>query len=199
MKTNELLSNCESAVAKVETNLAKLDELTKDHAKLTATLQHIASQRAELIAGNADDKKKLSGIKDLDAQKEIRTMDLAKVESQIGCAQQEIITAAIDANGKVQALKEAMIAAEKAKAKAVLLEVFPQKVVGLMEAYLGHATEVKKLDIEYSSFIPAKVDFCLSQARKLRGQLETLKGNPPVAQPAVKSGTKARPAMQIAV
>ena len=196
---SDLLQAAQSAVELVETNLAKLDDLTKDHAKLTATLQHIASQRAELIAGDADDKKKLTGIKDMDAQKEIRAMDLAKLESQIGCSQQEIITAAIDANGKVQELKEAMMAAEKAKAKAVLLEVFPAKVVGLMEAYLGHATEVKKLDIEYLPFAPAKVDFCLVQARKLRGQLDTLRSNVPVAQPAVKSVAKARPAMQIPV
>lgn len=193
----DLLQIAESAVTEAESKLAQLDVLVQTHSELTSNIESLSQQRNDVLAGDESDTRKVATMQKLDLTAEVRRSDLAKVADQIEEAKQAVIAAGISASQAIHTLKDNLIAAAKTAAKEVLLSVFDNSVVKLLEPYLNHAKAVKALAIDHLPFVgPDKTDHNLAMTARVRGQLETLKGNAPVPQTAAPAVVELVPAKE---
>ena len=113
----------------------------------------------------------------------MKRADLANLGAVIAEAKKAVISAAIAASNGVNALRDSLAESAKTEARKVLLAVFPEQVVKLLASHLNYALAVKALHIDFLPWVSNKEAESIANARKLRGQLQILKGNAPT--PAV--------------
>ena len=183
---SDLLSKADESITLVELQLTKISQLTAEANQLTAKLEELKQSESQII--QSEDKKRVEKLIKIRAEIDCATADAARANAELATAKDEIFPLAGAANNDLHAVRDELLEQKKADVRKLLLQVFEEKAVQLLGAWINHAKPVKALDFDRLIFSRSQVEKNVAAAGKLRSQLTFLvTGEWPVRQPAVEA------------
>jgi len=168
MNAQKTIARTEKAVEAIEEKLSAIEKLEAQTVELTAGIEQLKLDEADLLASDKSESQKISTLAKLRIASAVKASELAKRQSEICAVKDECISAGISADRWVNALEDALVAVRSARIVELVSEIFIRQAINELKRFVGYSLAVKELAPVRFVWISDKPELALKNCGLMR-------------------------------